>query len=74
MIEKCPKPPKDIEKRQRQVRFNEKCKRACDKGKNNSDKNTYASMARMSINEECPSENYCDSSQLTNWILDSGST
>ena len=30
-------------------------------------------MARMSNNEECPSGNFGDSSQLTNWILDSGS-
>ena len=31
-------------------------------------------MARMSGNDECPSEKYGDSSQLTNWILDSGAT
>ena len=31
-------------------------------------------MARMSNNDECPSENFGDSSQLTNWILDSGAT
>ena len=31
-------------------------------------------MARMSGNDECPSENFGDSSQLTNWILDSGAT
>ena len=31
-------------------------------------------MARMSSNDECSSENYGDSSQLTNWILDSGAT
>ena len=31
-------------------------------------------MACMSGNDECPSENYGDSSQLTNWILDSGAT
>ena len=29
-------------------------------------------MARMSSNDKCSSENYGDSSQLTNWILDSG--
>ena len=28
----------------------------------------------MSNNEKCPSGNYGDSSQLTNWILDSGAT
>ena len=30
-------------------------------------------MARMSGNDECPSGNFSDGSQLTNWILDSGS-
>ena len=37
-----------------------------------SDQNMYASMARMSGNDECPSETFGDSLQLTNWILDSG--
>ena len=31
-------------------------------------------MARMSINDERKGEKYGDSSQLTNWILDSGAT
>ena len=31
-------------------------------------------MARMSGNEECPSENFGDSSQLTNRIFDSVAT
>ena len=30
-------------------------------------------MARMSVNDECPGGNFCDSSQLTNWILYYGS-
>ena len=30
----------------------------------------YASMARMPGNDEYPSGNFGDSSQLTNWILD----
>ena len=34
----------------------------------------YASIARMSGNDECPSGNFGDSPQLTNWILDSGAT
>ena len=34
-----------------QVRFNKKGNRACDNGKNNSDQNMYASMARMSYND-----------------------
>ena len=40
--------------------------------KNNSDQKIYASMECMSGNDECPSDNYGDSQQLTNWILDSG--
>ena len=47
MIPKCPKPPKDNEKRKNQVRFNEKGNCACDNGKNNYDHKIYASMARM---------------------------
>ena len=31
--------------------------------KNNSDQKIYASMARMSNNDECPSGNFGDSSQ-----------
>ena len=31
-------------------------------------------MARMSNNDEFKSENFGDSSQLTNWILDYGAT
>ena len=31
-------------------------------------------MASMPENDECTSENFGDSSQLTNWILDSGAT
>ena len=38
------------------------------------DQKIYASMAQMYSNEECLSENYGDSSQLTNWILDLGAT
>ena len=48
MIAKCPKPPKDNDKRRKQVRFNEKCNCACDNGKNNDDHKIYASMAWMS--------------------------
>ena len=74
MIVKCPKPPKYIEKRRRQVRFIEKGNPACDNGKNNDDHKIYAFMARMSSNDERKSEKYGDSSQLTNWILDSVAT
>ena len=74
MIAKCPKPPKDNEKRRKKVRFNEKSNRACDRGKNNDDHKIYASMARMSSNYERKSEKYGESSQLKNWILYSGAT
>ena len=70
----CPKPPKDNEKRQKQVHFNEKVNRACHNGKNNSDQKIYASMSRVSGNDKCPNENFGDSSQLINWILDYGAT
>ena len=72
MIAKCPNPPKDNEKRRKQVCFNEKCNRACNNGENNSDQKIYAYMACMYGNDKRSSENYCDSLQLTNWILDSG--
>ena len=74
MIAKNPKPPKDNEKRRRQVCFNEKGNLACKNGENDDDRKIYASMARMSSDDERKSVNYGDSSQLTNWILDSGAT
>ena len=48
--------------------------RACNNDENNSYQKIYASMTRMFGNDECPSEKFGDSSQLTNWILDSGAT
>ena len=74
MIAKCPKPPKDNEKRRNQVRFNEKVNRACDNNKNDDDHKIYAYMAQMSSDDERKCVKYGDSSQLTNWILDSGAT
>ena len=74
MISKCPKPPKDNEKRRKQVRFNEKVNHACNNSKNNGDQKIYTSMAQMSSSDERSSEKYGDSSQLTNWILDLGAT
>ena len=53
---------------------NEKGNHECDRGENNNYQNIYASIARMSGNDECPSRDFGDSLQLTNWILDSGST
>ena len=72
MIEKFPNPPKDNEKRRKQARFNEKGNRSCNNSKINSDQKIYASMAHMSVNDEFPSGNFGDSSQLSNWIMDSG--
>ena len=43
-------------------------------GKNSSDQKIYASMARISGNDELPSENFGDSLQLTSCILDSRAT
>ena len=45
IIAKFPKPPKDNEKRQNQVRFHEKGNRACDNGENNDDHKIFISMA-----------------------------
>ena len=58
MIAKCPKPSKDNEKRRKQVRFNEKGNCACDNGKDNDYHKIYASMARMSSDDERKSGNY----------------
>ena len=74
MIIKCPKPPKDNEKRRKQVCFNEKVNHTCDNSENKSDQKIYASVARMSSNDERSSKEYGDSSQLNNCILDSGET
>ena len=74
MIKTFPKPPKDNEKRRKQVRFNERGDRACENGKDNNDHKIYAYMASMSSDDERKSVKYGDSSQLTNWILDSGAT
>ena len=74
IIAKCPKPTKDNEKQSKQVRFNEKGNRACNNGENTDNLKIYASMARMSSDDERKSVKYGDSLQLTNWILDSGAT
>ena len=71
LIIKFLKPPKENEKRQKQVRFNEKGDRACNNSKNNNDQEIYAYMSRMSGYDKCPSANFGDSLQLTNWFLDS---
>ena len=63
MIEKCPKPPKDSEKRRKSVCFNEKGNRACDNGEYDNDQKIYASMAQMSSDDERESKEYGDSLQ-----------
>ena len=74
MIKKCPKLPKDNEKWQKQVHFNEKGNRACGNGEDSDGHNIYASMARMSSDDKLKSVKYGDSSQFTNQILDAGAT
>ena len=72
MIAKCPKPPKDSEKRRKSEKSKEKGDRACDNSDDDNDHKVYTSMARMSSDDKRESKDYSDSSQLTNWILDSG--
>ena len=72
LISKYLNPPKENEKRQKQVRFHEKGNRACNNGKNNSDQKMYASMHSMYVNYECSGRKFGDRLQLTNCILDSG--
>ena len=74
LIAKFPKPSKDNNNRRKQVCFNEKGNFSCDNSKNSSDQKIYAYMSRMSSNDEFISGNFGDSSQLTNWILDSVAT
>ena len=54
----------DNEKGKKQVHFNERGNLAshkeCDNSKNKNDKDIYASMARMSDNDKCPSKNFGD--------------
>ena len=54
--------------------FDEKGNSACNNGEDDNDHKIYASMACMSSDDEHKSVNYGDSSQLTNWVLDSGAT
>ena len=54
--------------------FNERGNCECDNGTNNSDQKIYASTARIYGNDECPSRDFGDSLQYTNWILSSGAT
>ena len=70
LIEKYPNTPKENEKRRKQVCFNERGNLSSQKEynnrENNNDQKINASMARMYGNDECPSRNFGDSTQLTN--------
>ena len=72
LIAKCTKPQKDNDKRQNQVRFNEEVNRVRNSREKPSNQKIYEYMARMSNNDKCPSGDFGDSSQLTNWILNYG--
>ena len=61
LIKKIPKPPKENEKRRKQVIFNERSNHACNKDKNYNEQKIYASMEHMSGNDECPSGKLGDS-------------
>ena len=74
MIAKCPKPPKDSEKRRKSEKYKEKGNRACDNSDDDNDLKVYASMARISSDNKRESKNYGNISQLTNWISDSRAT
>ena len=74
LIEKCPNPTKESQKRRKKLRFNEKGNCACNNGQKKSNQKIYAYMVSKTGNDECPGGNFGDSSQLTNWILVSGAT
>ena len=61
LIAKYPKPPKKNYKWRKQVCFYDKVNGACNSRKNNSDQKIYATLARMSGNDECPSGNFGES-------------
>ena len=74
LIEKCPNPPKDSEKRRKSEKSKEKGNCACDNSDDDNDHEVNASMARMSSDDKRESKYYGESSQLTYCILDSGAT
>ena len=55
-------------------RGNHVSKKECNNGDNNQNQKIYASMARISDNDECPSRDFSDSLQFTKHILDLGAT
>ena len=63
LIAKCPKPPKDSEKRCKSEKFKEKDNRVCDNSDDENDLKVYASMALMSNDDKRESKDYGNSSQ-----------
>ena len=61
MIAKYPKPPKYSEKRRKSIRFNEKGNHVCNNSEDDNDHKIYASMARMSNDDEREIKEYGDS-------------
>ena len=65
LISKCLKPPMDKKKWLKQVRFNERGNRAlqneCENGDYDNNQKIYASMARMSDNDNISSRDFGDS-------------
>ena len=61
LIAKCPKPSKDSEKRRKSDKSKEKVNRACNNSDDDNDLKVYASMAQMSINDECENKDYGNS-------------
>ena len=74
LIAKCPTPPRDIEKIRKSDKSKEKGNSAKDNSNDEDDLTVYASMARMSNDDVRENKDYGNSSQLTNWILDSETT
>ena len=73
-IIKCPKPPKDGKKKRKSVHFKEKSNSAEDNSNNDDDLKVYAYMEQIYNDDVRENKDYGNSSQLTNWILDSGAT
>ena len=72
LIVKCPKPPKESEKTRKSDKSKEKGNRECDNSDDDNDHKIYASIAQIYNDDKHKNKDYGDSSQLTNWILDSG--
>ena len=74
MIANYHKPRKDSQKIRKSEKSKEKGNRTCDNSDDDNELKVYASMARMSNDDKRENKDYGDSSQLNNWILDSGAT